>query len=91
MEEGSIEARLQRIEERNRRVQLNKAWETSKIRRISIAAITYLAALFYLFMIDEPRPFLVGLIPAGAYVLSSLSLPFIRRSWEDYYENLTTK
>lgn len=37
---SSLEKRLKTIEERNRRVETEKAWETSVTRRLSIAVLT---------------------------------------------------
>ena len=50
----TIEERLNKIEDRNRRVEFDKAWETSFVRILSISIITYLAAFFALYSIGEP-------------------------------------
>ena len=36
-----MEERIEKIEERNKRVELDKAWETSWVRRIGIMILTY--------------------------------------------------
>ena len=50
---NSLERRIQAIEERNKRVEADKAWETSLTRRVSIAVITYFFALGFLFAINR--------------------------------------
>jgi hypothetical protein len=39
---------IDEIKERNRRVELDKAWETSVTRRVAIMTLTYLVASFWL-------------------------------------------
>jgi hypothetical protein len=72
---------LQEIKERNARVEADKAWETSKARRGIIALFTYFIVVLFLVLIDAPNPWMTALVPAGAYVLSTLTLPFVKRWW----------
>lgn len=76
-----LEKEIESIKERNRRVELDKAWELSWTRRLFIAAVTYLAAAVWLLLIREKVAWLKALVPSGAYFLSTFSLPFIRRWW----------
>ncbi len=78
---SDIEQRVASIEERNRRVEADKAWEVSWTRRLSIAALTYLTSLLFLWLIDIEHFALSALVPTGGYMLSTLSLPWIRRWW----------
>lgn len=75
------EQEIKNIKERNERVENNKAWETSWTRRIAIATFTYIAALTWLIVIENTEPWLNAFIPAGAYILSTLSLFFIKNRW----------
>jgi len=72
---------IQEIKERNRRVEADKAWETSKTRRIVIAVMTYIIIVVFLFAINAPNPFLNSLVPAVGFVLSTLTLPFFKEIW----------
>lgn len=76
---------LQQIQERNRRVEHDKAWELSKTRRGLIALITYIVAVIFMYRIGVSEPFVNALVPAGGYVLSTLSLPFIKSWWISKY------
>ncbi len=77
-----IEQRIEAIENRNIRVEQDKAWETSWVRRGSIAVMTYAVVVGYLFVIDNDSPWVNGLVPVGGFVLSTLALGFIRQLWE---------
>lgn len=77
----TLEEKIRVIEERNKRVELDKKWETSFIRIFSVGVITYIIAVFALFMIKAPNPFLNALIPTIGFILSTQSLPFIKKLW----------
>ncbi len=75
---------MQSIEEilkRNSRVELDKAWEVSRTRLTAIALITYITAATFLFILGNDLPFINALVPTGGYLLSTLSLPFIKKWW----------
>ncbi len=72
---------IKKILERNHRVEIDKAWETSFTRRAIIAIITYIVATMWMFVIDNDKPFLNALVPFGGYLFSTLSLPFAKKFW----------
>jgi len=72
---------LIRIKERNLRVEADKAWETSKTRRGLITALTYIVIVLFLIYANVEDPYLVALIPALGYLLSTLTLPFLKGWW----------
>lgn len=72
---------IQEIKERNRRVELDKAWETSIARRGTIALITYGVATMWLYIIGNEKPLLNALVPFGGYIFSTWSLPVIKKWW----------
>lgn len=79
---GDIEKRVKSIEDRNKKVELDKRWETSLTRRASIMALTYLVVLVYLVAIGNDRPFLNALVPVAGFLLSTLALKAIRDIWQ---------
>ena len=79
-----LEREILEIKERNRRVEIDKAWERSWARRLFIALVTYAAAGIWLVMIADLHPLLKALIPSAAYVFSTLSLPFIKNWWQNH-------
>ncbi len=76
-----LEAALKTIEVRNARVEADKAWETSAFRVITIAAMTYAVVAFFLLSIGTPNPWINALVPVVGFVLSTQSLPLIKRWW----------
>lgn len=76
-----IEKRISGIEERNRRVESDKAWETSKTRSLSICLITYIIALTFMASLNTKNIFLGALIPVIGFYLSTQSLPLIKSFW----------
>ena len=78
---AAIELQLQRISERNARVELEKAWETSTARKISIVSITYLSMTLVMIALDAPRPLLNAIIPTLGYFLSTPYLGYIKQGW----------
>jgi len=79
---------IARINERNRRVETDKAWETSYTRRVLLTIFTYLAIGLYLNAINIPNPWMNAVVPAVGFMLSTLTLPFFKRLWIKYsYRN----
>ena len=76
-----IENDIANIQKRNRRVELEKAWETSLTRKISILIITYILVILVMYALHITQPFTNAIIPTIGYFLSTQSLPFIKRWW----------
>ena len=76
-----LEEDLKAIQERNAKVEADKAWETSWARRLCIAFFTYIIAAVYMRSAGLGNPFLGAFVPSGGYLLSTLSLPFVRDFW----------
>ena len=83
MTEPTIESRLQTIESRNKRVEADKAWETSWTRRIFLTLFTYLALGLYMEAIDISRPFLNSIVPAVGFMISTFTMPWLKQKWID--------
>lgn len=77
-----VKKEIELIKERNRRVEADKAWETSRTRRVIVALMTYAVIVVFLLMIGAPNPLLIALVPTIGYVLSTLTLPFFKKWWE---------
>lgn len=76
---------LTSIKARNQRVEADKAWETSWSRIVSICMITYIIAAVVMKTIGVQRYFLNAFIPTTGFLLSTLSLPTIKRRWIKKY------
>ncbi len=83
--EKNLEARLQKVEERNARVEADKAWEESYARKALIAIFTYLAIGFYFQYLGIENAWLNAIVPALAFLLSTLTLPVFKNVWMRYF------
>ena len=83
----SIEERIEIIEKRNRRVEIDKAWEKSLMRRTLIAIFTYLAIALYLKFIVGIDPWINAIVPTAGFLLSTLTLPFFKSIWENHHKS----
>lgn len=79
----NIEKEINNIKERNKRVEKDKAWETSWTRRICIMILTYLVVIAYSYIIKKYDNILLSsLVPVIGFTLSTLSLKLVRKIWE---------
>ncbi len=72
---------IENIQQRNARVEADKAWETSGPRRVIIAAVTYTIAGVYMGQLGINDPWLSALVPTGGYIFSTLSLGVVKKIW----------
>lgn len=78
-----LEKEIRKIQERNKRVELDKEWETSWTRRICIMILTYIVVIIYSYVIKKfDNILLSSLVPVIGFALSTLSLKYIRKMWE---------
>lgn len=78
-----IEKEIKDIKERNKRVELDKKWETSWTRKICICILTYIVVIIYSYIIRYSDYILFSsLVPVIGFALSTLSLKYIRKIWE---------
>jgi hypothetical protein len=78
----SQERRIIAIEERNSRVEKDKAWETSNTRKFLLVLFTYVVMVSFMMAIGNPNPFLNATIPTLGFYLSTLTLSLVRKFWE---------
>lgn len=78
-----LEKEIEEIQIRNKRVELDKKWETSATRKVCIAILTYIVVIIYSILISKTtNVFLSSLVPVIGFTLSTLSLKAIRKVWE---------
>ena len=76
-----LKKEIKKIKDRNKSVELDKAWETSWIRRILIAIFTYLAISIYMWAVHIDRPYLNAIVQTVGFMLSTLVLPWFKKIW----------
>ena len=78
---AQIEGNLAALQQRNARVEVDKAWETSFVRRGIVALITYFVAVVLLLIIGNELFYLGALVPTAGYLLSTLTLLRAKKRW----------
>lgn len=79
-----LEKEILLIKVRNKRVETDKAWETSWTRKFILIIFTYLGIGFYLRAINIDKPWLNAIVPSAGFLLSTLTLPVFKKIWERY-------
>jgi len=78
-----LEKEIDNIKERNKRVELDKKWETCWTRRICICILTYIVVIIYSYIVrNYDNIFMSSLVPVIGFTLSTLSLRYVRKIWE---------
>ena len=72
---------IEEIKKRNQRVETDKAWETSWSRKIVVSVLTYIVIVIFFYFAELPKPFINAIIPAIAFILSTLTIPLFKKWW----------
>ncbi len=80
-----IEEEIEKIKQRNRKVEADKAWETSWIRKIMIFILTYFVIVIFFYFAGLPKPLINSIVPALAFILSTFSLSYFKKLWIKHY------
>ena len=84
MTNEEIKIEIDQIKNRNKKVETDKAWETSWTRKICIAILTYFVVVLYSYIISQfSNIWLSSLVPVFGFILSTLSIKFVRKIWEN--------
>jgi hypothetical protein len=76
-----LERKIKEIEERNKRVESDKAWEISKTRTIFIAISTYFLIVCFMLLIKDGHPFLNAFVATAGYLLSTGTYDIFKKWW----------
>ena len=76
-----IQNEIKKINKRNKKVELDKAWETSLTRKICIAVLTYFVIVLFFYISNLWNPFINAIVPTMWFLLSTLSLDLIKVIW----------
>lgn len=84
----NLETEINKIKQRNRRVEVDKAWEVSITRKIVVMILTYIIIVITLYVLNLPNPFMNAIIPTVAFFLSTLTIPLFKNWWlRNIYKN----
>lgn len=76
-----LEEELEKIKNRNKRVETEKAWETSWTRRAVVVIFTYTVMAIIFIFLGTPNPLENAVVPSVAFILSTLSGPIVKSFW----------
>lgn len=76
-----LKKEIEEIKVRNNRVETDKAWETSYTRKLLILILTYVVIVIFFFTAKLSDPFANAVVPSIAFVLSTLTVPFVKKWW----------
>jgi preprotein translocase subunit SecF len=76
-----IKKDIQEIKERNSRVEVDKAWETSWTRKVLVLGLTYSVVVLFFFFAELPKPFINAIVPTLGFLLSTFSISFFKKLW----------
>jgi hypothetical protein len=79
--EKNLARRIAQLEARNKRVDADKAWETSWIRRVLIMILTYIVVVIYLRFVVHIDPWINALVPVIGYSLSTITVSWVKNYW----------
>jgi hypothetical protein len=80
-ETEELKIEITKLKARNEQVEAEKAWETSKLRKIIIAILTYLVIVLFFYFAKLSRPFINAIVPTIGFILSTLSTPLFKKLW----------
>lgn len=82
-----LEKEIELIKQRNKKVETDKAWETSYTRKIIIAILTYIVVVLFFYFAKLASPFINAIVPTIGFLLSTLSISLFKKLWIKYFFN----
>ncbi len=79
-----LEEEINRIKDRNKRVEADKGWETSLSRKVVIAGVTYIAIALFLLITNFDKPWESAIVAAVGFLLANMTIPFFKDLWLKY-------
>jgi Flp pilus assembly protein TadB len=79
--EKNLIKRIEKLEARNKRVEADKVWETSWIRRLLIMLLTYIVVVCYLHFVVHINPWINAFVLVIGYFLSTATVSVVKSRW----------
>jgi len=73
--------RVEAIEARNSKVELDKKWETGILRKVFLLVVTYVLLGVYMTFIGVNKSWLNAIIPSLGFLISTLTLGWVKTLW----------
>lgn len=81
---ADLENKINKIKERNQKVEADKAWEVSWSRKVAIAGVTYVAIALFLLVANFEKPWESAIVPTVGFLLANMTIPFFKNLWLKY-------
>ncbi len=78
---AKLESEIIEIRNRNARVDLEKGWETSTVRKVAIIVLTYFLMNIVFYLVGSEKFYIDALIPTLGYLLSTQSIGLLKGIW----------
>jgi hypothetical protein len=76
-----LELEIEKLKSRNKKVELDKAWETSFSRRLAVALLTYIVITVFFVFANIKNPFINSIVPTLAFFISTFTLKSFKNLW----------
>ncbi len=76
-----LQSEIDALKARNKKVEADKAWETSWTRKGLVLVLTYGVMLLVFWTTGIGNPFVNAIVPSTGFFLSTLSIPVVKKWW----------
>ena len=76
-----LKQEIETIKVRNKKVEADKAWETSFLRKVLITILTYFVIVLFFSVANLSKPFVNAIVPTLGFILSTLTVPVFKKFW----------
>ena len=77
----NLEQEIEKIKQRNKKVEADKAWEVSKTRISLITLLTFILTLIFFYYSGFKNYWIDAVVSTAAFVLSVQTMPLFKRWW----------
>ncbi len=76
-----LKEEIEKIKARNKKVEADKSWETSRTKAIFITGSVYILAVLLMILTGTNNPLVNAFIPSVGYLISTLSYGILKNWW----------
>lgn len=76
-----LQSEIDALKARNKKVEADKAWETSWTRKGLVLVLTYLVMVLVFWSTGIGNSFVNAIVPSVGFFLSTLSIPVVKKWW----------
>ena len=81
----NLEQEIQKLKQRNKKVEADKAWETSFERKVLVVVLTYVLISIVMYFLEIDKPLVNAIIPTCWYLLSTVSIWLLKNIYIEKY------